>query len=113
MERIINTVNGIRVGEAKSFRNLTIFPLFGSGIKGGGYLTLDEALALKCSVVTEVSEGGSVPELKFVNSGDKPVFLLDGEELIGAKQNRILNLSILVPAGKTLIIPVSCVEAVR
>jgi len=38
---------------------------------------------------------------------------LDGEELIGAKQNRIVNLTILVAAGQTLHIPVSCVEAGR
>jgi hypothetical protein len=38
---------------------------------------------------------------------------LDGEELIGAKQNRIVNLTVLVAAGQTLHIPVSCVEAGR
>ena len=52
-----------------------------------------------------------MPELKVVNSGGKRVFLMDREELVGAKQNRILNLSILVPAAKTLVVPVSCVEA--
>jgi len=38
---------------------------------------------------------------------------MDGEELVGAKQNRVLNLTILVPAGATLIVPVSCVEQGR
>jgi hypothetical protein len=38
---------------------------------------------------------------------------LDGEELVGAKQNRILNLSLLVPARTSLEIPVSCVEQGR
>jgi hypothetical protein len=113
MQRIIDAVTGVRVGEPATYCNLTVFPLFGVDLKNAGYLTLDEALERKCSVITEVSEGGSVPELKFVNSGISSVFLLDGEELIGAKQNRILNLSILVAAGKTLIIPVSCVEAGR
>ena len=113
MQRIIDAVSSIRIGEAMEYRNLTVFPLFTDKRKAAGYLTLDEALERKCSVITEVSEGGSVPELKFVNTGKEPVFLLDGEELIGAKQNRILNLSILVAAGKTLIIPVSCVEAGR
>ncbi len=54
------------------------------------YLTLDEALAAKTATVTEVSESGSVPELYFQNEGDLPVLLLDGEELVGAKQNRVL-----------------------
>lgn len=54
-----------------------------------------------------------MPELKFVNECDRPVLLLDGEELVGAKQNRILNLSVLAPPRKTIIIPVSCVEAGR
>ena len=113
MQRIIDAVAGVRIGESANYRNLSVFPLFGAGIKAADYLTLDEALQKKCSEITEVSEGGSVPELKFVNSGKLRVFLLDGEELVGAKQNRVLNLSILVPAGKTVIIPVSCVEAGR
>jgi hypothetical protein len=110
---IENAISGIKVGTAKSFCNLTIFPLFDGGGRKADYLTLDEALAQKCARITEVSEGGHVPELKFVNESDKSVFVLDGEELTGAKQNRVVNLSILVPAGKTLIIPVSCVEAGR
>src|SRR5512136_2770294 len=110
---IENAISGIRVGTAKSFRNLTIIPLFNGGGKKAGYLTLDEALAQKCARITEVSEGGRVPELRFVNESDRSVFVLDGEELTGAKQNRVVNLSILAPAGKTLIIPVSCVEAGR
>ncbi len=113
MQIIEEAALNVRIGEPKVVRNLTVFPLFSKHTAEADYLTLDEALAQKCSVITEVSEGGRVPELKFVNSGDKPVLLLDGEELIGAKQNRILNLSILVPAGKTLIVPVSCVEAGR
>lgn len=113
MQSVSDAVTGVRIGEPTTYRNLTVFPLFGSDLRNAGYLTLDEALERKCSVVSEISDGGSVPELKFINSGAFPVFLLDGEELVGAKQNRILNLSILAAAGKTLIIPVSCVEAGR
>ena len=36
-----------------------------------------------------------------------------GEELVGAKQNRILNLTILAPPKQSIVIPVSCVEAGR
>jgi hypothetical protein len=77
------------------------------------YLTLDEALAQHAAKVVEVSAGGSVPNLLFSNHGGQAVFLLDGEELVGAKQNRILNITVLAPAGKDTVIPVSCVESGR
>jgi hypothetical protein len=54
-----------------------------------------------------------VPELRFENLGEAPVLLFDGEELVGAKQNRALNLTILAPAKQVIVIPVSCVEAGR
>ncbi|MBP1623778.1 MAG: hypothetical protein H6Q07_1798 [Acidobacteria bacterium] len=113
MKNIIDATAGVRIGQPMVHSNLTVFPLFGSLPSAADYLTLDEALEQKCAAVTEVSEGGSVPELKFVNSGEKRVFLLDGEQLVGAKQNRVLNLSILVAGGKVIIIPVTCVESGR
>ena len=63
--------------------------------------------------VTEVSDGGRVPELQVVNDSPRYVLIVDGEELVGAKQNRIVNLTILVPPKTSLTIPVSCVEAGR
>jgi len=45
-----------------------------------------------------------------INKADVSVLLLDGEELAGAKQNRVLNTSILVKKKSELIIPVSCTE---
>jgi hypothetical protein len=77
------------------------------------YFLLEEAIGAGVAQVTELSAGGAVPELKFQNTGDKPVLLLDGEELVGAKQNRVLNLTILAGALSEVTIPVSCVEAGR
>ena len=54
-----------------------------------------------------------MPELVVENPLDARVLLYDGEELVGAKQNRILNVSVLVEAKSTLRIPVSCVEQGR
>src|SRR5207237_963185 len=38
---------------------------------------------------------------------------MDGQELVGAKQNRILNTDVLVAEKTSLRIPVSCVEQCR
>ena len=54
-----------------------------------------------------------MPELRVLNPLDEQVLLYDGEELIGAKQNRILNVSVLAGAKSELPIPVSCVEEGR
>ena len=113
MTVIAECLNRVSPGETQHYENLTMFPLVSGVNVEPWYQLLDEALKKGSARVTEVSESGSVPELKFINEGIEPVLLLDGEELVGAKQNRILNLTILAPGEKTILIPVSCVEAGR
>lgn len=113
MQIIKEALNQVTRGADISFKNLHVTPLIAENGDEPDYLTLDEALARDAVHVKEVSEQGSVPELTLENKGDLPILLLDGEELVGAKQNRVLNLTILVPAKATVTIPVSCVEAMR
>ena len=110
---IENALSRIQIGTESTFGNMTIFPLLNGDSGSADYLTLDEALGRGLVQITEVSVQGSVPELKLNNESDEPVLLLDGEELIGAKHNRVLNLTIMAPPNRTIIIPVSCVEAGR
>lgn len=63
--------------------------------------------------MTEVDNHGAVPNLKVQNKSEQMVLILDGEELVGAKQNRIVNSTILVAGNATVLIPVSCVEQGR
>ncbi|AQA18343.1 hypothetical protein BST95_08965 [Halioglobus japonicus] len=101
-------------GRPKEFRGLAIAPIFDSAQESDlSYLTLDQAFDASGIEITETSDSGSVPELKLENKLDSPVLLLDGEELVGAKQNRVVNLTLLVPAMTTTVIPVSCVESGR
>lgn len=113
MQIIANAVDQLKIGTPQNHLNLAMFPLVGNGRTAPEYVLLDDALEKKLARVMEVSEGGSVPELRFENSGDQSVLLVDGEELVGARQNRILNLTILVGAHTTVLIPVSCVERGR
>lgn len=113
MSHINELIRHVEIGGAVSSGRLVMSPLLAKQRRRADYLTLDDALASGIAEVGEVSEQGQVPELLFRNRGNRPVLLLDGEELVGAKQNRILNLSILAPAGVDTKIPVSCVEAGR
>ncbi len=105
-----NNLLGMELGAGQSFENMAVFELLRGQNGGPEYITLREALERGVFTVTEVSEGGSVPELMVANKGDVTVLLLDGEELRGAKQNRILNTTILVGPKSLAKVPVSCVE---
>jgi hypothetical protein len=63
--------------------------------------------------IEELHEAGSVPELRVVNEGALRVLILEGDELIRARQNRVANSSVLVAAGSELVLPVSCMERGR
>jgi hypothetical protein len=112
-ETVFEAVRDVACGPAVTFQNLTLLPLIAAHEREADYRVLDEALALRSVEITESSESGHVPELKVVNRGETGVLLLDGEELLGAKQNRVLNLTILVPPHHSSAIPVSCVESGR
>lgn len=115
MKSLQEEIDGLAIGELSHYRNLTILPLLRPqpAAPDSGYLLLEEAIGSGAVRVTEIGEVGTVPELHFTNGGLRPVLLLDGEELIGAKQNRTLNLTILAAPNCTITIPVSCVEAGR
>ena len=113
-EQIMRFLSGIEVVEEQTASaRLQLFGLRPEVGLGLNYATLNESLAAELVDITEVSETGSVPQLKVVNKGDTMLFLMAGEQLIGAKQNRVLNASIMVQAHSEQPIPVSCTEAGR
>lgn len=91
---------------------LRIVPILGESRFEPPYQTLG-AKTLDRIRISELGEGGVVSILKVENLLDERVFLMDGQGLVGAKQNRILNTDVLVPSAKAIHIPVSCVEQGR
>ena len=115
-ELLIAHLASLKLGEATTHAGLGVFPVLAPEAAGDatpGYVLLDAALDANLVTVAEVSEGGHVPELRLENRAPQPLLLIEGEELVGAKQNRVLNTSLLVAAQSTVTIPVSCVEAGR
>jgi len=113
MKVLDSFIENLYTGEAVEFRRLKITPVFIREEAELPYLEFEEALKSGLVEVTEVSEGGSVPNLLVRNDADRDVLILDGEQLVGAKQNRVVNTTIVIPARSKVEIPVSCVEQGR
>lgn len=110
---ITTYLSDLHLGSMQSFQNMDVIPIFATHNGGPEYITLKEALERNFITITELNQSGSVPELKVINKSAGLVLLLDGEELVGAKQNRVLNTSVLLKGNSETIIPVSCTEQGR
>ncbi|MGB7968480.1 MAG: DUF6569 family protein [Methanobacterium sp.] len=112
-DMFVNYFDGLEFGELQQFGVMGILPVFKRKSGNNGYLSLKEAMIQDLLKITELNDSGAVPQLKVMNNSELPVLILDGEELMGAKQNRIVNTSILLREKFETIIPVSCVEQGR
>jgi hypothetical protein len=106
-------LSNIELGEVTSYKNITTVAMKGINFPEIKYSTLTESINNGSVKITEIDESGSVPTLNITNNGELPVLLFDGEELKGAKQNRVLNTTILIPEHSEHEIPVSCTEQGR
>lgn len=106
-------LSGVKFGKLQQFGVMGVLPVFNKDPGHQRYLSLKEAMIQNLLKITELNDSGAVPELKVMNNTEIPVLILDGEELMGAKQNRIVNTSILLREKFETIIPVSCVEPGR
>jgi hypothetical protein len=103
---------GIEAAEPRTQGSLRVVPLVGRSSADPSYRLFDAETAKKVKV-SEVDQSGSVPNIKVANELDELLLLIDGQELLGAKQNRILNTDVLIASHKEIVIPVSCVEQGR
>jgi hypothetical protein len=103
----------VQFGKAQTYKNITILPVISPADGAFQYRTLGEALAKWEVAITAVSVSGSVKELKVISRGSASVLLLDGEELSGARRNRVLSASVLLKDLSETRIPVKCAEPDR
>jgi len=93
------------------YENLTIYPVRLTGLLDApDVLTMDEAMDRG---VLYISETGSVNEVIANNRGGRPVFLMAGELIGGAKQDRTIRDDALIGPNGRVRVAVYCVEAHR
>ena len=112
MNRLAEFLCQVRFGEPIAHGNLVVVPLF-SPASGPEVLMLSEALRRGAADVREVGEHGKVNALRVTNRSIAHLMLFGGEEVVGGKQNRIVNTTVVVGPGETIEVPVSCVEKGR
>ena len=80
------TLEQVEIKEAISHGSLRLFALTGGPSEEDGLTLLEDALEAGSFRLEELGESGSVPELRVINGGATAVLVLEGDELIGAKQ---------------------------
>ena len=100
----------VRVVSFQKHKRLSVVQLLTAQQNTVDYISGPKAIKEDLIQVNEVSESGSVNNLFVFNLSSKYVFFMDGDILMGAKQNRVLNTSVLLAPNSKITLPVSCVE---
>lgn len=101
-------LDSVAVGAPITRLGVSVFPVYLAANDLPPIATGDAA-----GLVIDELEEAAVGTLRVRNPGDTPVLVVEGEHFLGGKQNRALNVTVLVPAKADLKIPVSCLEQGR
>ena len=102
----------IELLESQKYKNMEVIPVRINSSSNKDYLTLRRGISAGFVEVTEC-EISTVGTVLARNNANIPLVLIDGDEILGAKQNRIMNRSLIVPPQTTLHVSVSCTEQGR
>jgi len=108
---IASLITRVHLGEPVPGLPIALVPLLADGELNVDLLP--EAMAAGRATVTEVGQARDVNAVRLRHAGASPLLLLHGEEVVGAKQNRMFNASFLISPGSEVTLPVSCLERGR
>lgn len=101
----------VSVADPIEYKNIRLFPIITTKILSAQtYITLDEATERDWLKIKETGSG-QVNFVQVKNTSTKMIFVMTGEIISGAKQDRMLKEDILIPPKSSWIkVPVYCVE---
>ena len=106
-----NFLDRVEIEDAIVYKNIRLFAInvkekFDLKLK-----TLTEALKEN---ILEIKETGVVANLQFINkSNDCKIIIMEGEIVKGGRQNRVINVTMILDENSETIVPTSCVEQGR
>ena len=108
--------NGLNISielmESQKYKNVEVIPIKTDSFSKKDFLTLKKGHEMGLVEIKEL-ESSTVNTVICTNNAVVPLLLIDGDEITGAMQNRIINESMLIPANTKMNIPVSCTEQGR
>ena len=109
-------IDGINVSlellESQKYKNMEVIPVRINCNGNRDYLTLKRGIKAGFVEITEC-QVSTVGTVLAKNNSNIPLILIDGDEIIGAKQNRIMNRSLIIPPRTAMEVSVSCTEQGR
>lgn len=106
---MISLLDDIEFLDAQTHKNIAIIPLKTPVNYNFDVITLKRGFELGLVEVKEC-ETSTVNTLIVKNNAITPLLLVDGEEIIGGDQNRIVNATILIAPQSEMKVPVNCTE---
>lgn len=112
-EKSILKTQSIQVLDLQQNSNIQIAQIYRVASDSMEIISIHEAFRDSLIQINEESEEGQVNSISLKNLSNQYVFLLDGDIIIGAKQNRIFNSSMLIGPMQEYYVSVSCIEKNR
>ena len=104
----INNLITASVGAPITRLNVSFFPIY---LESNGLPEI--ATGPDAGLRVDELPEAAVPTLLAHNPTDRPILVVEGEHFHGGKQNRTVNVDVLMPARTKLELPVSCLERGR
>ncbi len=96
-----------------AFGNAAIVQVSSEPLSSFPFLPAGPAISNGGLIISELTASGSVGQLTTLNNTADYLLLTDADVLTGAKQNRVVNRSVLLAPSAKTVIEVSCVERLR
>lgn len=96
-----------------AFGNAAIVQVSSETLSSFPFLPAGPAISSGGLIISELTASGSVGQLAALNNTGDYLLLTDADVLTGAKQNRVVNRSVLLAPSSKTVIEVSCVERLR
>lgn len=106
-------IQSLQIGKVQTHKNLDIYSLVSPLTRNLNVQSLNEALEAGTAKITEMDGGAEVPHLKFTNTGNQSILVIEGVIIQGNLQNRTVRRSFLLRAGHEEMADVYCVEQGR